>query len=45
MSRAAEAATSGRWTLIATVLPPHLAASSFPIAASRAAPRRILALY
>jgi len=45
MSSAAEAATSGLWILIATVLPPHLAASSFPIAASRTEPRRILALY
>jgi hypothetical protein len=45
MSSDAEAATSGRCTLTATVLPPHLAASSFPMAASSCGPRRSLALY
>mmetsp|Transcript_24356 Transcript_24356/g.52520 ORF Transcript_24356/g.52520 Transcript_24356/m.52520 type:complete len:239 (-) Transcript_24356:523-1239(-) len=45
MSKAADATTSGLWILIATVLPPHLAASTFPIAASRTGLLRILALY
>mmetsp|Transcript_9101 Transcript_9101/g.13775 ORF Transcript_9101/g.13775 Transcript_9101/m.13775 type:complete len:202 (-) Transcript_9101:588-1193(-) len=45
MSRLAAAATSGLCTLIATVFPPHFAAAVFPIAASRAAPRLIFALY
>jgi hypothetical protein len=35
----------GLCILMATVLPPHMAASAFPIAASRTGPRRIRALY
>lgn len=35
----------GLCILMATVLPPHMAASTFPIAASRTGPRRIRALY